>query len=172
MANPLGKTDDRWKKGMKSPNPTGRSLPERLAARTISEALRNMIEPDEFGRALLSIFAGQDPFAEERKDGDGSPVPGAAAVPLDWTHRMQAAKMFAEYAYGKPLQGVVVQAEIDSRHTFADQQRGRINVRDLDAGARAALEAGLRKALGAPSSEGSATPILDAASTERRGGSR
>lgn len=103
---------------------------------------------EDFGRALLAIAAGVDPFAKERKrDPDG--VPALGEGPIDWQHRMAAMKMYAEYSRGKPLQGVVVQADIDQRIALeSTTQQGPIDFASMPPAVRAALRLAASAVLG------------------------
>lgn len=100
--------------------PSDSPLAERLAYRSISDALRSLADPAELGKALLLIFSGQDPF-RGNKNKDGLPV--AKAVPIDMTHRMTAVKLYLEYAYGKPLQGLIVDGQMRQGSAESSNQR-------------------------------------------------
>lgn len=103
------------------PRPSADSpLAERLAYRSISDAMRSLADPAELGKALLLIFSGQDPF-RGNKNKDGLPV--AKAVPIDMTHRMAALKLYLEYAYGKPLQGLIVDGQMRQGSAESSNQR-------------------------------------------------
>lgn len=132
----------------RSLNPSGLAGPERRVSRSVSEALRGLLSDEDFGRALLAIAAGVDPFAKERKkDPDG--VPGLGALPLDWQHRMAALKMYAEYSRGKPLQGVIVQADIDQRIALeSTTNQGPIDFASMPPAVRAALRLAAASVLG------------------------
>lgn len=119
---------------MASPNPSGRALPERLAARTIAESIRDVVPGPELARILLCLASGIDPWADDarkRPNPDGLPVAGA--VPLDWTHRMAALKMLAEYGYGKPLQGVIIDAQVRQETTVREERTTVVELRDVAA---------------------------------------
>lgn len=156
----MARSSATWKPGIKSPNPGGKPLPERLAQRTLAETLRNMLPGEELGRALLTIAAGVDPWAEQRgkkPNPDNLPVPGD--VPLDWTHRMAALKMYVEYAHGKPLQGVIVDAQVRQETRVVDERSASIELRELvatDPTARAAMRQLVGAMMGRP-----ALPVLD-----------
>jgi hypothetical protein len=77
----------------------------------------------EIGKALLLIFAGKDPFTGSSTP-DGLPRGG---VHIDMNHRMAAIKLFLEYAYGKPLQGIAIDAQLRQKHVASSTQ----NVTDL-----------------------------------------
>lgn len=162
--------------GIRSPNPLSSSAPDRHARRTIGDALRDLMTPKRLGEVLLAIAAGVDPFASERKrNPDG--VPQLGSTEIDWTHRMAALKMFAEYAHGKPAQSVVVQAEIDQR--IALEQRvevGPVDFRSMPPEVRAAMRVVAAGVLGRalpPQSDPTASAkhvgVVDAASVEVRG---
>lgn len=136
----------RWKPGMPSPNPTGKSLPERIAARSISEACRDLVDPSDFARTLLAIYSGVDPFDADEPQPDY--MPRTIPSPPDWTHRMAAAKMFGEWAYGKPLQGIAVQAEIRQQTELTSGTGGPVDVRALSPEAQQALRIVAQAVLG------------------------
>lgn len=131
-------------------NPSGRSRPELLAKRSVSEALRALTTPEEIGQTLLAISAGIDPHVARR----AALGKRAAAVlepePPDWTTRMQAFKMYLEYSLGKPLQGVVIQAEIDQRLAVEGVPVDALNVGAMAPEVRAALRLVASAALGQP----------------------
>ncbi len=93
-------------------------LAERLAYRSISDALRQLADPMEIGKALLLIFAGKDPFTGSATP-DGLPRGG---VKIDMNHRMAAIKLFLEYAYGKPLQGIAIDGQIRAQQVASSTQ--------------------------------------------------
>lgn len=164
----MARSSTSWKPGIKSPNPTGKmTLGERVAARTIAESFRELADPADIGRALLAIFSGVDPFAKSDKaNPDGLPVPGP--VPIDMTHRMAALKMFLEYGYGKPLQGVVIDAQVRQETRVVEERTTVVELRTIaarDPNAREALRTIARAMLGAPAS--SAPPATSSALTRR-----
>lgn len=106
-------TDVLTRIGGKPPGLGDRALPERIAARNISEAFRGLRDPMEIGRALLDVFDGKDPAKRRSKDNpDGLPID---YLPIDMSHRLAAVKLYLEYGYGKPLQGVAIQAMVEHR---------------------------------------------------------
>lgn len=116
------------------------TLGERVAARTIAESFRSLADPLDIGRSLLAIYAGVDPFAKpDAANPDKLPVPGP--VPIDMTHRMAALKMYLEYGYGKPLQGVVVDAQVRQETTVREERTHVVELRTIAARDPAAREA-------------------------------
>lgn len=99
--------------------PPSAPLPERLAYRSISDALRQLADPLEIGKALLLLFAGKDPFTGSSTP-DGMPTRG---VHIDMNHRLAAIKLYLEYAYGKPLQGIAIDGQIRQQHVTASSQQ-------------------------------------------------
>lgn len=148
----MARSSTTWIAGRPNPNPGGKALPERLAARTIAETFRELADPIEIGRSLLALYSGIDPFARpDAPNPDGLPTPGK--VPIDMTHRMAALKMFLEYGYGKPLQGVVVDARVRQETTVREERTTVVELREVaknSPAAREALRTIARAMLGAP----------------------
>jgi len=144
----MPRTSGTWLPGMKALNPGGKTLPERMAARTIAEAFRSLADPVDIGKSLLAIFAGVDPFEERKPNPDGMPEP--ARVPIDMTHRLAALKLYVEYGYGKPLQGVIVDAQVRQETRVIEERTHVVELRELasrDPAAREALRVIARAAL-------------------------
>lgn len=135
-------------------NPSGVTITERQAKRRISEVLRELHTPEEFGNAMWSILEGVDPFAAKRRKVrpvDGLPVLSEPEEPIKWEHRVAAGKLYAEYAWGKPLQGVVVEGHMEQRIQIEGAvQTGPIDFRTMPPEVRAALRAAAAVALGRP----------------------
>jgi hypothetical protein len=145
-----------------SPNPSGLARPENIAARTIGEACRAAHSAHELQEMLWSIFAGVDPFAAAREVPNPDNLPMPAPVPVDWQHRMKAGELWANYAHGKPLQGVVVDAQIQQQTTVVTTSLGPIDPRALSPEVRAALRVVAEAAVGRVSSAAPATTrVLD-----------
>jgi hypothetical protein len=136
-------------------NPGGLTRTERQVRRRIGEVGRELHTAEEFLSAMWSILEGVDPFADKRKrqarPADGLPVLGAAEEPIRWEHRVAAGKIYAEYSWGKPVQGVVVDAAIDQRVQLeGGAQAGPIDFRSMPPEVRLALRAAAAAALGRP----------------------
>ncbi len=108
----------------------------------LAEILRSVGNPEEIGFALLEMFRGRDPYQKERTD--GMPV---VVKELSESTRIAALKLYMEYAYGKPLQGVVVQAQVQHQNNMQESDTVQ-NLRELaarDPETRAAMMAIARK---------------------------
>lgn len=137
----MARSSSTWKPGIPSPNPTGKmTLGERVAARTIAEAFRELADPVDIGRSLLAIYSGIDPFAKV-DDSNPDKLPVQGAVPIDMTHRMAALKMYLEYGYGKPLQGVVIDAQVRQQTTLREERHTVVELRELSRSSPEAREA-------------------------------
>lgn len=112
-----------------SGNVGAKPLPERLAARTIQQAFRELADPIDIGNALLSVFSGVDPFDDKKPPADAMPT--TTSVPLDWQHRLAAMKMYLEYGYGKPVQGHTIQAQIEATQRITVETSHVAELREL-----------------------------------------
>lgn len=153
------------KGGTKSRNPYGRAAPDQKARRSIGEVFRSLASSEELGKALLAIAAGVDPWAKERKrNPDNVPAPALGGGEIDWSHRTAALKLFLEYHSGKPVQGVVVQAEIDQRIAIEGQiTTGPLDLRAMSPEQRQAFRIAALAALGKLPA-GGARGVIDAIS--------
>ena len=168
-----GKTSTSWKPGQTAPN-GNRPLPERLAQRTIQQAFRELADPIDIGNALLGVFAGMDPFNKLKPPAENG-MPRDVPPPIDWNHRLAAAKLFLEYSYGKPVQGHVVMAQIENTMKVQVEHSHTAELRSLTENnpeARALLRqlaatiAGAAATPSTPPPPATMTPVLDVASSE------
>lgn len=109
---------------------SNKPLPERLAARTITEAFRSLADPIDIGKALLALAGGEDPWKAIRKKAPDN-LPNEAPSPIDWNHRLAALKLYLEYGYGKPQQGITIAAEINARTTVTAENDHVTELREL-----------------------------------------
>ena len=109
MANPA------WKKGGASPNPHGGRKSDRIAARNLAIALRDLVGEEEIARCLRMMAAGIDPDVIDPETGWPAWKSGVARkgyIPLDWGQRLSAWKMLLERRDGQAPQHVVIEAEV------------------------------------------------------------
>lgn len=153
-----------------SGNPHGVNGPDRRARRGILWALDDALSDEEYAEALISIVFGQWP---KRTRAAGAPpkVEGpreALETAPDGTHRMQALKMIGDRKYGKPMQAIMIKAELEARSRLVENAADAIDVDALDGAAASVLEAALRRALVAGGvDESQLAGAIDAQSTEK-----
>jgi hypothetical protein len=137
-----------WKRG-ESGNPTGRSVRNRVAARSLAFTLREAMSDDEVARILMCLIKGEEPFP--KVDAEGKPIAGMGGPPIDIDTRMTALKMYLDRRNGSPMQEVHIKAELEAMvahvHTplaeLVDLERLAPAALDvLEAGLAGALEAG------------------------------
>lgn len=151
---------------------------QRKSARQLGEVCRAAHGPEELQRVLWSIFAGIDPFAEERaaaraersKARDGVPEIAESNGEIDWKHRMKAGDMWAQYAFGKPLAGVVVEAMIQTQSVNVNIDAGPIDPKALPGPMRDMMRALALAALGREPEAVAAVPTRPGASLARARG--
>lgn len=111
---------------------------------------------------MLSIAGGQDPWASTERKPDNMPT--ELAGPIDWNHRLAALKLYLEYSWGKPMQGVAIQAEIAMTQTIASDHEHVSEIRSIvgaDPQARELMRALAAKIAGVPAPPAIAPPVID-----------
>lgn len=93
-------------------------------------------------RWLRDVAHGQDPNLYHYPDGTAAPQ-----EPIPWQHRVAAAKMFLERAYGAPLQEVEVSGQVNHAHAHVmidgrapDDELAGLGIAQLEALERLELE--------------------------------
>jgi hypothetical protein len=119
MARAGGNPD--WKKGGKSPNPTGRTLTDRVSTRNLAIAIRELVSEEEIAMWLRMAAAGIDPDVKDPETGEPAwktGRPGKGFVPLDWGQRLKAMQMLLERRDGQAPQHVTIEAEVKAHATM------------------------------------------------------
>lgn len=153
-----------WVKGGASPNPSGRTSREKLAARSLALACQAAASDEEIAEWLLVIASGRwpdiRPASGKGKDG----TPELMTMPPDGAQRLAALKEFLLRRDGQPMQAVYLKADLEARARIVNNANDAIAIDDIDPAAAGALEQVLAKALGAGVNPDDA---IDAESTER-----
>lgn len=159
---------------MTSPNPSGKALPEKLAARSLALACQDAATDEEIAEWLLTIaIDGKWPEGRPRRGGH-KPVttPERTALveagPPDGGQRMAALKEFLLRRDGQPMQAVVLKADIEARARVVNNANDAIALDDIDPTAAGALELVLMKALGLGIGAANIAGAIDVDSSESK----
>jgi len=150
-------------------NLSGVSVASAKARRGILWALEDAISDDEYAEALASIAFGQWPKRRARDGAPAKPSGAHEAVegPPDGTHRMAAWKMIGDRKYGKPMQAVMIKAELEARSRVVENAADAIDVEALDGAAASVIESALRRALMQGTAPTPTPRVIDAHSEEK-----
>ncbi len=151
----MARSTTSWQKGAPSPNPGGRALPTRIAARSLALVCKEAVSDEELVDILLTIASGRWPEirpAPKNPKGE-TPTMIDMTSPPDGTHRMAALKEFILRRDGQPMQSIALIADIEARARRIENASDAIELEAIDAVAAGVLEVALIKALGAANIE-------------------
>ncbi len=148
MSKVGGNPNPRWTPGCASPNPSGKATPDRMAARTLAMACRDAVTDEELLEWYLAIASGWWPTIRPAPKGkQGKELAAALESPPSEGIRWKALEEFSKRRNGMPMQGVVVQADLEIRSRILDNAADIIDVQALDVTAARVLEQALAGAL-------------------------